>query len=152
MSIAYLSLGTNIGDREDNLIKAIEELKASSRIEVTKVSDLYETEPVGYDDQDPFYNICIMIETSYSPFELLDYCQAIENKMGRVRLIKNGPRIIDIDILSFDDLVINDERLILPHPRMNERAFVLIPLMDIMDKSFNISDSKWVSHVGKFEL
>lgn len=96
-----------------------------------KLSSLYETSPWGYTEQDLFMNLVVLIETSLSPVELLDCCQFIEQELGRVRLIKWGPRVIDVDILLFEDETINTERLTIPHPFMTERDFVMIPLCEI---------------------
>ena len=100
-------------------------------IHIVKLSSLYETSPWGYTEQDLFMNLVVLIETSLSPVELLDCCQFIEQELGRVRLIKWGPRVIDVDILLFEDETINTERLTIPHPFMTERDFVMIPLCEI---------------------
>ena len=100
-------------------------------IHIIKLSSLYETSPWGYTEQDLFMNLVVLIETSLSPVELLDCCQFIEQELGRVRLIKWGPRVIDVDILLFEDETINTERLTIPHPFMTERDFVMIPLCEI---------------------
>ena len=103
-------------------------------INVKTVSSIYETAPVGYVDQPSFLNIVVYIETSYSALEILKICQSIENELGRVREIRWGPRIIDLDILLFNNENIEVENLIVPHPRMFERAFVLVPLLEIANK------------------
>lgn len=131
MSKAYLGIGSNLGDKKENINSAIELLKDNDSITVTKVSSIYETEPVGYLDQDLFLNVVCEIETGLLPYELLDCCNQIEAQLKRVRLIHWGPRTIDVDILLYDDLKLQEERLTIPHPRMKERAFVIIPLMEL---------------------
>lgn len=140
MPKVYLSLGSNIGDKFAYLKKAIENLKQHEKIEITKYSSLYETAPVGYLNQDNFINQVIELSTSLLPYELLSVCQMIENKLERKRTIRFGPRTIDIDILLYDDLILNDENLTIPHPRMYERAFVLVPLFEI-NKDLVINNS-----------
>lgn len=130
---AYLGIGGNIGDRKANIEGAIEILSSSDSIEVTKVSSLYETEPVGYEDQDWFMNVVVEIKTTLSPYELLKYCQNIENELKRVRLIRWGPRTIDVDVLLYEGYESDAEDLTVPHPRMTERAFVMVPLYEIND-------------------
>lgn len=131
MNKAYLGLGTNMGDREEYLISAVKLLDNNEDITVTNKSKVYETKAWGYTDQADFLNICIEIETSLNEYELLKICQEIELKLNRERIIRWGPRTIDVDILFFNDIILNNEDLYIPHPRISERAFVLIPLMDI---------------------
>ena len=131
MKLAYLSLGSNIGDKKKYLYDAIKLLDGYKGIRIVKLSSLYETSPWGYTEQDLFMNLVVLIETSLSPVDLLDCCQFIEQELGRVRLIKWGPRVIDVDILLFEDETINTERLTIPHPFMTERDFVMIPLCEI---------------------
>ena len=130
-----LGLGSNIGNnntsREDNIATAIKLLASHPRITVDKISSLYETEPVGLKEQPSFINAVIAIKTDLLPLELLDVCLAVEKKMGRVREIRWGPRNIDIDLLVYHDIEMKDAVLELPHPRMAERKFVLIPLAEI---------------------
>lgn len=128
---SYIGIGTNIGDRKKNLLDALEHLKGNEKTIVKNVSSIYETEPVGYTEQDAFLNIVVEIETELDPFELLAFTSSIENTMGRKRLIHWGPRIIDLDILIYSNQKIDMEKLTIPHPRIQERAFVLIPLMEI---------------------
>lgn len=128
---AYISLGTNIGDRYQNLTNAITLLKESPDVELVSSSSVYETDPVGYTDQDPFLNMVIEVKTTLTPLELLDVCMNIESFLGRKRAIKWGPRIIDLDILLYNQENIESEKLFIPHPRMCERLFVLIPLLEI---------------------
>ncbi len=128
---SYLGIGTNIGDRMQNLQDAIDSLNLLPMTDVTNVSNIYETDPVGYDNQDDFLNIVVEVETEFNSDTLLGAALGIESGLGRVRTIKNGPRIIDIDLLLFGDEVKNTKSLILPHPRMTERNFVLKPLLDL---------------------
>lgn len=131
MNIAYISIGSNIGDRLHHLIEAVRALHSHEGIEVTKVSSIYETVPVGYTEQADFLNLVVSVATSLDPFELLTACQWIENGLGRVREIRWGPRTVDLDILLYNNDNIEAENLIVPHPRMGERAFVLVPLLEI---------------------
>ena len=132
MNKAYLSIGTNIGEREQNLQDAVSMLIAHEAITVTAVSSIYETAAVGYTEQADFLNIALSLTTSLSAPELLLECQRIENDLGRVREFRWGPRIIDVDILLYNNENYATESLIIPHPRMYERAFVLVPLKEIM--------------------
>lgn len=128
----YLSLGTNIGDRKDHLDTAKELLPP--HVVVEEESSIYETEPWGYTDQPDFLNQVIRGRTSLKPKELLAYLKDIEKQMGRKKSFKYGPRIIDIDILFYDQETYQDSDLEIPHPRLLERAFVLVPLVDIAPK------------------
>jgi len=132
MSIVYIGVGTNLGDRLQNLKRAEELLRKSSRIKIISQSAIYETMPVGGPPQGHFLNAVWKLETGLSPGELLRELQSIEAKLGRVRTIKNGPRTIDLDILDYDGLVLESPELTLPHPRMNEREFVQRPLRNIL--------------------
>jgi len=136
--IAYLGLGSNLGDREANLRQAISAL-IDGGLKLVAASSIYETDPVDYLDQPKFLNQVIVITTpSPDPFSLLGFCLEIETQMGRKRTIPRGARPIDIDLLLFEDFVINAESngvgLILPHPRMHLRRFVLTPLAEIAPK------------------
>ena len=146
----YMSLGSNMGDKEDNLRRAVNLLIDSGRIRDLRASSIYVTEPVGYADQDDFYNICICFDTDLEPMELLDLSQSIESELHRVRTIKNGPRTIDLDILLYGDEKIKNKRLIVPHERMFERAFVLIPLSELKQIDVPIPTDKSVKKLGKF--
>jgi dihydroneopterin aldolase / 2-amino-4-hydroxy-6-hydroxymethyldihydropteridine diphosphokinase len=128
---AFLSLGSNMWDREGNIRSAIERLGSFDDIKLNGISGIYETEPVGYLEQDMFYNAVVEVSTCLKPHELLKRVLGIENELGRKRTVRWGPRTIDIDILTYDDMKMDTEDLILPHPRMFERAFVLVPLMEI---------------------
>lgn len=127
----YLSLGSNMGDKKKNLLEAIERIDKLENTEVTKSSTILETEPFGYVEQDNFLNACLEVKTLMTAQEFLKAILQIELDMGRVREIKWGPRIIDIDILFYDREVIEDENLAVPHPWICEREFVLDPLSEI---------------------
>jgi len=128
---AYLALGSNIGDREGHLDKAIEMLSKTEGIKVTRVSTFLNTEPVGYTDQPDFLNAVVEIQTYLDPYALLEKCSGIEQALKRKRIIHWGPRTIDVDILLFGNLILDEEKLTIPHPRMLERKFVLKPLCEI---------------------
>lgn len=125
----YLALGSNLGDRLANLKLAIAAL--TPQMEVKARSRVYETPPWGFEDQPKFLNQAVRATTYLEPEPLLKHLKRLEVALGRKESFPNGPRLIDIDILFYDDLVLNGPSLVLPHPRMHERAFVLLPLMDI---------------------
>lgn len=131
MNRAYLSLGSNMGDRMDLLQKAVRLLHEHEAVGVEAVSSIYETDPVGLIDQPAFLNIVVEITTSLTPEGLLQICREIEESLDRVRVIRWGPRTIDLDILLYNHDNIETETLTVPHPRMQERAFVLVPLAEI---------------------
>ncbi|MBC2321333.1 2-amino-4-hydroxy-6-hydroxymethyldihydropteridine diphosphokinase [Listeria booriae] len=131
MPNAYLSIGTNIGNRQENLENALKSLNQTENIKITHVSSVYETDPVGFEDQDAFLNIAVALETTLDQETLLQTGLNIETELGRVRIIRWGPRLIDIDLLLYDDIKQQSPTLELPHPRMTERAFVMIPLQEI---------------------
>ena len=142
---AALGIGGNLGDTKQNLINVISNLAHQLDVEVLLVSKLYKTPPWGKTDQPAFLNACILLETSLSARQLLDKCLDIEQKLGRVRSERWGPRQVDIDILFFGDEVIAEEGLEVPHPRMTDRAFVIQPLSDIAPDEVisGQSVSKW---------
>ena len=125
----FLALGTNLGDRPANLRAAIAALPPS--IVVRQSSPVYETPPWGLTDQPAFLNMVVKAETRLEPAALLAYLKRIEQELGRTPTVRWGPRLIDMDILFYDDLILNTPGLAIPHPRLQERAFVLIPLADI---------------------
>lgn len=132
MSEAILSLGSNLGDRFFNITRAIESIQNLPETEILKISDFYETEPYGVTEkQEKYINCCLKIETELSPEILMGTFLGIESALGRIRTYKFSPRTIDIDLLAYGKEKQNKKNLILPHPRMLERAFVLIPLSDI---------------------
>ncbi|MDO5560176.1 MAG: 2-amino-4-hydroxy-6-hydroxymethyldihydropteridine diphosphokinase [Oscillospiraceae bacterium] len=128
---AYLSIGSNIGDKEKYLSAAIAALSDNKQCRVEKVSEFIITEPVGPVRQDDFLNACIRLSTLLSPYELLALCHDTENSAGRVRTVRWGPRTLDLDIIFYDDEIICDDELIIPHPEMTKRDFVLKPLEQI---------------------
>ena len=130
-TLAYLGLGTNLGDRESYLAQALKELGGLPTMEIGAVSSIYETAPVGLTDQPDFLNLVVSVRTTLSPRELMDALLNIENKMGRVRTVRWGPRVIDLDLLLFGDVRVGVPGLSVPHPRLRERSFVLIPLAEI---------------------
>ena len=131
MNRAYIGLGTNVGDRESNLRDAIFELESRPENEIVSISSIYETDPVGYLDQGKFLNLVVCINTKLDAQSLLAACMEIEQSLGRKREIRWGPRTIDLDILLYNQENIVTKNLIVPHPRMPERAFVVIPLVGI---------------------
>ena len=130
MSRAYVALGSNLGDREENLCTALKHLQENG-IEVIKTSTFIETEPYGVTDQPGFVNAVCQVETELAPLELLRLLLNIEQEMGRVRLRRWGERNIDLDLLLYEDAVLESEELTLPHPDMQNRDFVLLPLAEI---------------------
>ncbi len=126
-----IGIGTNIGDRKENIENAIEAFTLIPKCEILRCSEIYETEPVGYEEQQPFYNACIELESTLEPNEILGVCLGIEAGMGRVREIKNGPRIIDLDVILAEDKSVDTQNLTVPHPRYTERRFVMIPMLDL---------------------
>lgn len=118
-----LSLGTNIGDRKNNLLSAVKSLELIPETKVLDCSSIYETEPVGYAQQDDFYNIALLLESKFEPNEMLGICMGLEAGFNRVREFKNGPRILDVDVIFCEDKKINTKNLTVPHPRYFERRF-----------------------------
>lgn len=129
--IAYLGLGANLGDREANLRRAVELLAVTPGVRVRRVSAVYETEPVGLREQPWFLNQVVEVETDLSPQALLTRALEIEAALGRARRERWGPRIIDMDILLYNELTLETPGLTLPHPRLAERAFALVPLAEL---------------------
>lgn len=140
MSTAYLSLGSNLGDRLENLLAAVRLLvgaPAAGALHLVRVSSVWETLPQGKTDQPDFLNMAVAVQTDLAPEALLAHLLAVEATLGRVRLERWGPRLIDIDLCQYDDLSMKTDRLELPHPRMAGRAFVLVPLLELH------SDPQW---------
>lgn len=132
MTVAYLGIGSNVGDRADFCRRAVEVLRATRGIDVVAVSSLYETTPVGGPPQRSYVNLAVKIETSLTARELLETCKDIERRLGRGRSeIRWGPRIVDLDILVFGDTKIAEPDLEVPHPRLSQRRFALVPLLEI---------------------
>ena len=128
---AFVAIGSNIGEKLQNCLKAIRLLDSVKGCRVLKKSSFYKTEPVGYKEQDWFINCAVLIETELNPYELLDRLQEIEVLMGRKKSFKWGPRVIDLDLLLYEDMVINGKRLTIPHPLMHKRRFVLVPVSEL---------------------
>ena len=126
-----IGIGTNIGDRKKNIEDAISALSLIPSTTVLRTSKIYETEPVGYSEQESFYNACAELESELEPNEILGVCLGIEAGFGRIREFKNGPRILDLDVILSESGEINSANLTLPHPRFKERRFVLIPLLEL---------------------
>ena len=129
--VVYLGLGSNIGDKVDNCLRALEGISASAHIHIQAVSSFYKTEPVGCRDQDWFINCVAEVSTGLPPHTLRDFLQGIEKQMGRIKPFKMAPRIIDLDILFYGAEIVEQADLIIPHPRLHERGFVLVPLAEI---------------------
>jgi 2-amino-4-hydroxy-6-hydroxymethyldihydropteridine diphosphokinase len=142
-NLVYLSLGSNVGDREACLRDALSRLSATGR--VVAVSSFYETEPVEFTSQPWFLNCAVALETSQTPQQLMSALLEIEEEMGRRRVQKKGPRSIDIDILMFDDIVMDSKELTIPHPAMHERRFVIEPLAEIAPNAVHPVFKKTVS-------
>ena len=147
--IAYIGLGTNLGDRRANIQAALKKLDNPPIMKVVQVSSVYETAPVGVTDQADFYNLAIAVETTLGPRELLDTLLHLENQMGRVRTLHWGPRVIDLDLLLYGDAQITLPGLTVPHPRLRERAFVLVPLAEIAPELALPEDGITVSTLAK---
>lgn len=153
MTRAYVGLGANLGDREATIRRAVVRLGAKPRIEVVAVSTLRETEPVGYADQPSFLNGALAIETDLSPRDLLDRLLAVERELGRVREAgpRYGPRTIDLDLLLYGDVVVDEPGLAVPHPRLAERRFALEPLHEL-DPSLRLPDGRAVQELLASQL
>ena len=147
----FLSLGSNLGDKKKNLTGAILELSKLLDTKLTKVSSFYLTDPVGYKNQDKFLNCCLRLDTRLSLYDLFKNTQQIENKFGRKRTIRFGPRTLDIDILLFNNINISDTDLTIPHPRMFDRAFVLVPLLEIINQD-NIYFDNIINYLKKLDI
>ena len=145
--LAYIGIGSNLGDKRENIRRAVEALGADPRNGLVRCSHLYCTEPVGKTDQGWFVNGVVSLETSMGPRELLEFLISIEKRMGRVREEKWGPRTIDLDILFCGDQILNDIDLHIPHPRLHERRFVLIPLKEVAPNLIHPLLGKTVSRI-----
>lgn len=130
MATVYIGIGSNLGDREANCLRAID-LMAERGLKVKKRSGAYETEPWGVEDQPKFINMAVSVETNAGPLELLRILKDIEKLLGRRETVRYGPRVLDLDILLYDSLVLDEPALRIPHPLMHERDFVLLPLAEI---------------------
>lgn len=147
MRDVYLGIGSNIGDRQKNLKTALK-LISEEIGQIRKISSVYETEPWGLTSQPFFLNQVLVVRTEIKPDDLLEKISRIEKNAGRKRKVKWGPRILDIDILLYDDLILKTENLIIPHPQITRRAFVLIPLLEIKpDLSDPLSGIQYKSYL-----
>jgi len=147
MTGIYLGLGTNLGNREENISQCLNLLSTKLEIEIIKQSSIYESDPYGFTDQPKFLNMVVEIETRLTPNKLLRIAQNIEKKSGKTKLFHWGPRIIDIDILSFQDQVIKQNRLLVPHTQLHLRKFVLIPLYEIAPDYIHPESKKTISQL-----
>lgn len=127
----YIAAGSNLGDKEETLKEAIDKIDKIKDCVVTKVSNFYTTDPVGYEDQDQFVNCVFEIDTLQTPSELMDTLLEVEKDFKRERIIRWGPRTLDLDIIFYDDIISYDEHILIPHPRAHERQFVMKPMCDI---------------------
>jgi 2-amino-4-hydroxy-6-hydroxymethyldihydropteridine diphosphokinase len=152
MTTAYIGIGSNVGERSSFCRRAVSALDDTPEIRVTAASGLYETEPVGGPPQRSFINLVARIETSLGPRTLLGVCKEIERMLGREPSdIRWGPRVVDLDVLTFGDEKINDEDLEVPHPRMLQRKFVLVPLLEIEPEAsdpWGARYSDWIEEAG----
>lgn len=130
-TVSYIGLGSNMGDKPGNLRAALELLSATPGIRPVRVASMYRTAPVGYTEQDWFVNTVAEVVAELSPHQLLEVLLDIEAQLGRVRTIRWGPRVVDLDLLLYGDRVISEPQLEVPHPRMTERAFVMVPLAEL---------------------
>ncbi len=145
--IAYLGLGSNVGDRDEYIEQAIFLLSKTQGIKVTKKSANYETEPEGNTDQPKFLNLAVQIQTTLDPYKLLSVLHDTENALGRERDVEWGPRTIDLDLLLYDDLIISDDKLQIPHPLLHERLFVLKPLSEIAPNAVHPALEKTIAEI-----
>ncbi len=136
---AYIALGSNVGQREQTLMSAVRKLDALAGTKIVRLSNIYETEPVGYVEQPAFLNMVAALETALDPYALFAEMCRIEQEAGRVRVERWGPRTLDLDLLLYNELELNDPELMIPHPRMQERQFVLVPLLDVWPEA----NSRW---------
>lgn len=144
---AVIGIGTNIGDRAENIRNAVEALDLLPDVKVLRCASIYETAPWGYTEQQCFYNTVVEIETSKSPEMLLGACLGIEAGMGRVREFKNGPRVIDLDLLVFENYENDSKDIAVPHPLIGERDFVLVPLKEL----YNDMNILGYSYINQYE-
>lgn len=146
-----ISVGTNLGERKQNIERAVEAINNIPYTDVTEVSSIYETEPVGYARQDNFYNAVFVVKSKFEPNEMLGICLGIESGFGRIRGIKYGPRILDLDIIFAENQQISTKNLIVPHPRCYERRFVLEPLLEIFPSGefFGINFKKYLENIDE---
>lgn len=144
-----LSVGTNMGDRLENIKGCITALGHLPNTKVLSVSSIYETEPVGYKEQNSFYNCCLLVSSGFNAHEMLGACLGIEASFGRVREVVRGPRVLDIDLIFAQNQKISTQNLTVPHPRFSERRFVLEPLLDIFTdgSAFGIDFKQYIPEI-----
>ena len=149
-----LSVGTNLGDREENIKRCIDSINLMPYTDVVGQSSVYETEPVGYARQQNFYNILLKVESIFEPNEMLGACMGIEAGFGRIRTVRFGPRILDIDIIFAENLKIESRNLRVPHPRYKERRFVLEPLLELFPhgKAYGMDFAKYIDKIEGQEI
>lgn len=149
-----LSVGTNLGDRKENIERCINSINLLPYTDVVMQSAIYETEPVGYARQENFYNIILKVESIFEPNEMLGACLGIEAGFGRLRTVRFGPRIIDIDIIFAENEKIESRNLIVPHPRYHERRFILEPMLDIFKDgvAYGIDFKKYIDKIDGQEV
>ena len=145
--IVYLGLGSNLGERARNLEESLERIAELARIE--KKSRIYETEPWGLKNQPNFLNQVVRVKSGLKPLELLSALKNIEKTMGRKKSVKYGPRLIDLDILFYDDLVMKTDKLTIPHPLLTQRAFVLVPLNEIAPNHLHPVEGKKIKELNE---
>jgi len=150
--IYYLSLGTNVGELDENLKLAINKISVLKDGVIKKKSSIYQTEPWGFKEQNDFLNMVLEVDCGYKPLDLLMYLQNIETEMGRIKVEKWGPRVIDIDILFCDDLIFKSGTLEIPHPFLHEREFVLKPFVEIAPNFVHPVFCKTMSDIYKLQL
>ncbi len=149
---AYVALGSNVGNGEENIRSAVFALGLVPGIAVEKLSPIYETKPWGYEAQHNFTNACVKLSVKISPEALLGVCLGIEAGMGRIREFRNGPRIIDLDLIIYENEERNTDELKLPHPGMKDRDFVLVPLYDIADESLKSELSDYINGLTEYYI
>lgn len=149
-----LSVGTNLGDRKENIERCINSINLLPYTDVVMQSAIYETEPVGYARQENFYNIILKVESIFEPNEILGACLGIEAGFGRLRTVRFGPRVIDIDIIFAENEKIESRNLIVPHPRYHERRFILEPMLDIFKDgvAYGIDFKKYINKIDGQEV
>ena len=149
MAKVAISIGSNLGDKFANVRGSVKHIAELERTELLSVSSLYKTEPVGYEPQEDFINMAVVIDTELEPYELLEQLQQIEQDFKRERTIPNGPRTLDLDIISYEGVTIDEPKLTIPHPRMNWRRFALEPLAEIAPELEPRDDGKTIETLLK---
>jgi 2-amino-4-hydroxy-6-hydroxymethyldihydropteridine diphosphokinase len=152
VATAYVGIGSNVGDRQSFCRRAVDDLAESEGISVTRTSSLYETSPIGGPPQRSFINMVVEVQTAIEPRALLDLCKGIETRLGREpSAIRWGPRVIDLDVLTYDEEKINEPDLEIPHPRITSRRFVLVPLLEINPDAADPWGKRYADYVEEAE-